>query len=50
MKKLNVAIIGQGRSGYWIHGKYFLTDHGKEHFNVVAVVDYLIHNSYHLLI
>ena len=41
MKKLNVAIIGQGRSGYWIHGKYFLTDHGKEHFNVVAVVDYL---------
>lgn len=40
MKKLNVAIIGQGRSGYSIHGKYFLTENGKKLFNVVAVVDY----------
>lgn len=40
MKKLNLAIIGQGRSGYSIHGKYLLTEHGKEHFNVVAIVDY----------
>ncbi len=41
MKKLNLAIIGQGRSGRDIHGKYFLTDHAKELFNVVAVVDYI---------
>ena len=40
MKRLNVAIIGQGRSGYQIHGKYFLTEKGKSLFNVVAVVDY----------
>lgn len=40
MKKLNVAIIGQGRSGRDIHGQYFLTEHGKEHFNVVAVADW----------
>ena len=40
MKKLNLAIIGQGRSGYSIHGSYFKTDDAKEHFNVVAVVDY----------
>lgn len=40
MKKLNLAIIGQGRSGYSIHGKYLLTENGKELFNVVAVVDY----------
>ena len=39
MKKLNVAIIGQGRSGRDIHGRYFLSEHGKEHFNVVAVAD-----------
>lgn len=39
MKKLNVAIIGQGRSGRDIHGTYFLTDHAKALFNVVAVVD-----------
>ena len=37
MKKLNVAILGQGRSGYGIHGKYLLTD--TERFTVVAVVD-----------
>ena len=40
MKKLNVAIIGQGRSGRDIHGVYLLTDEGKELFNVVAVVDF----------
>lgn len=40
MKKLNIAIIGQGRSGYSIHGKYLLTEDGKNLFNVVAVVDY----------
>lgn len=38
-KKLNVAIIGQGRSGMDIHGKYLLTNEGKEFYNVVAVVD-----------
>lgn len=36
-KKLRVAIIGQGRSGRDIHGKYLLTD--QERFQVVAVVD-----------
>lgn len=40
MKKLNVAIIGQGRSGRDIHGAYLLTEDGKKLFNVVAVVDY----------
>ncbi len=39
MKKLNLAIIGQGRSGRDIHGAYLLTDLAKEMFNVVAVVD-----------
>ena len=39
MKTLNVAIIGQGRSGRDIHGAYFHTD--KERFKVVAVVDSL---------
>lgn len=38
MKKLNVAIIGQGRSGKNIHGRYFLSEENKL-FNVVAVVD-----------
>ncbi len=41
MKKLNVAIIGQGRSGYDIHGAYLKTDDAKQYFNVVAVVDRL---------
>lgn len=41
MKKLNVAIIGQGRSGRNIHGQYFLTEGGKKLFNVVAVVDWM---------
>ena len=38
MKKLNVAIIGQGRSGRDIHGHYF-RNFGTELYNVVAVVD-----------
>ena len=40
MKKLNVAIIGQGRSGRDIHGAFFRSDLN-EKFNVVAVVDAL---------
>ncbi len=39
MKKLNVAIIGQGRSGRDIHGRYFLSEAGRERYNVVAVAD-----------
>ena len=42
MKKLNVAIVGQGRSGRDIHGKYFKSEDNK-YFNVVAVVDALEH-------
>ena len=38
MKKLKVAIIGQGRSGRNIHGQYFLSD-GAPYYQVVAVVD-----------
>ena len=38
MKKLNVAIIGQGRSGYDIHGKFFRSE-ANDKYNVVAVVD-----------
>jgi len=37
MKKLNVAIIGQGRSGYSIHSVHFLRD--TDRFNVKYVVD-----------
>lgn len=37
MKVVNVAIIGQGRSGRDIHGKYLLTD--PEHYRVVAATD-----------
>ena len=40
MKRLNVAIIGQGRSGRGIHGEYFLREEGKR-FCVKAVVDKL---------
>ena len=40
MKKLNVAIIGQGRSGRDIHGAFFKSEFN-EKFNVVAVVDLL---------
>ena len=38
MEKINVAIIGQGRSGRNIHGKYFLSP-GNTTVNVVAIVD-----------
>lgn len=37
MKIIRVAIIGQGRSGRGIHGKYLLTD--PEHYKVVAVAE-----------
>ncbi len=40
MKKLKVAIIGQGRSGRDIHGAYFRSELSK-YFDVVAVVDEL---------
>lgn len=40
MKKLNVAIIGQGRSGRNIHGRFFRSELNRN-FNVVAVVDAL---------
>ena len=38
MKKLNVAIIGQGRSGKLIHGKFFLSE-SNEYFNVKYVAE-----------
>lgn len=38
MKDVRVAIIGQGRSGRDIHGKYFKSELN-EHFEVVAVVE-----------
>jgi len=38
MKKLNVAIIGQGRSGRDIHGNYLLSELNT-HFNVKYVVE-----------
>ena len=38
MKKLNIAIIGQGRSGKKIHGKYYLSAEN-EYYNVKYVVD-----------
>ena len=40
MRTINVAIIGQGRSGRDIHGAYFRSEVNK-HFKVVAVVDAL---------
>lgn len=39
MRKLNVAVIGQGRSGKDIHCAYFLSDRNK-HFNVKYIVDF----------
>ncbi len=39
MKKLNVAIIGQGRSGRSIHGAYYNSDRNV-YFNVKYVVEY----------
>ena len=38
MKKMRIAIIGQGRSGRDIHGAYFLSP-ANDRFEVVAVVD-----------
>ena len=38
MKKLNLAIIGQGRSGKDIHGYYYLSERNK-YYNVKYVVD-----------
>lgn len=38
MKKLNVAIIGQGRSGRDIHGTYYLSERNK-YYNVKYVVE-----------
>ena len=38
MKKLNAAIIGQGRSGRNIHGKFFNSERNTL-FNLIAVVD-----------
>lgn len=39
MKKLNVAIIGQGRSGRDIHGAYFLNSEANPYYNVKYVVE-----------
>ena len=39
MKKLNIAIIGQGRSGKDIHGVYYLSERNV-YYNVKYVVDY----------
>ena len=38
MKKLNLAVIGQGRSGKDIHGKYYRSENN-EYYNVKYVVD-----------
>ena len=38
MKKLNLAIIGQGRSGKDIHGKYYVSEKNV-YYNVKYVVD-----------
>lgn len=38
MKKLNIAIIGQGRSGRQIHGEFYLSEKNTK-FNVAYVVD-----------
>ena len=38
MKKLNLAIIGQGRSGKDIHGAYYVGEKNK-YYNVKYVVD-----------
>ena len=40
MKKLNIAIIGQGRSGRDIHGAFFKSDLNTK-YNVIAIVDKL---------
>ena len=38
MKELNIAIIGQGRSGRDIHGSHFKSERN-ENFNVCSVVE-----------
>lgn len=38
MKKLNLAIIGQGRSGKDIHGRYYISE-SNQYYNVKYVVD-----------
>ena len=38
MKKLDIAIIGQGRSGRNIHGNFFKSENNTK-YNVVAVVE-----------
>ena len=38
MKKLNLAIIGQGRSGKNIHGAYYVSE-ANTYYNVKYVVD-----------
>ena len=38
MKKLNLAIIGQGRSGKDIHGKYYISE-SNQYYNVKYVVE-----------
>ena len=38
MKKLNIAVIGQGRSGRDIHGKYYLSE-ANTLYNVKYVVE-----------
>ena len=45
MKKLNVAIIGQGRSGRDIHGKFFMSP-ANTHYNIVAAVDEIADRRY----
>lgn len=39
MKKLRVAILGQGRSGRDIHGRYFQSDIAKEKYEVAVIVE-----------
>ena len=38
MERLNVAIIGQGRSGKGIHGRYFLSAQN-QYYNVKYIVE-----------
>ena len=39
MKKLSIALIGQGRSGRDIHGAFLKTERAKEQFEVIAITD-----------
>ncbi len=49
MKKLRVAIIGQGRSGRNIHGAFFRSESNNDRFEVVAVVEKLELRRQHAL-